>query len=111
MKKFLFLLILLGGMVIKTRAYDILVPNVFSPNGDRQNDELHVNLKGVKQLHYFRVFNRSGKKLFETSDAGKGWDGTFNGTPQPFATYVWTAEGVDDSGRVFRRQGSVTLLR
>ncbi|SIT07692.1 gliding motility-associated C-terminal domain-containing protein [Filimonas lacunae] len=90
---------------------DILVPNVFTPNGDGQNDKLLPNLRGVEKLNYFRVFNRWGKKVFETSDAANGWDGYVNGELQPLATYVWVAEGVDRDGRVIHRQGSVTLLR
>lgn len=89
----------------------ILVANVFTPNGDGQNDLLIANLRGLKQLRYFRVFNRAGKKLFETADAGQGWDGRYNGELQPLATYIWTAEAVDVNGRTIHRQGSVTLLR
>ncbi|RFM29087.1 MBG domain-containing protein [Deminuibacter soli] len=90
---------------------NILVPTVFSPNGDGQNDILYANLRGIQQFHYFRVFNRWGKLVFETSSSGKGWDGNFNGQLQPLGTYVWTAEGVDTKGVVIRTQGSVTLLR
>jgi gliding motility-associated-like protein len=90
---------------------DILVANVFTPNGDGQNDRLIVNLRGVSKLNYFRVFNRSGKKIFETSDAAQGWDGRFNGELQPLASYVWTAEGIDREGHTIHRQGSATLLR
>jgi gliding motility-associated-like protein len=90
---------------------DILVANVFTPNGDGQNDLLTVNLRGVSKLNYFRVFNRSGKKIFESNDPAQGWDGRFNGVLQPLATYVWTAEGIDRNGRTIHRQGSTTLLR
>lgn len=92
-------------------ASDILVPNVFSANGDGQNDILYANLRGMKKLNYFRVFDRWGKKVFESFDAAKGWDGTYNGELQPLATYVWAAEGVDNNGKTIHRQGSVTLLR
>ncbi|SIT28763.1 gliding motility-associated C-terminal domain-containing protein [Filimonas lacunae] len=92
-------------------ASDILVPNVFSANGDGQNDILYANLRGMKKLNYFRVFNRWGKKIFESFDMARGWDGTCNGELQPLATYVWVAEGVDNNGNTIRRQGSVTLLR
>lgn len=57
------------------------------------------------------MFNRWGKKMFETSDPAQGWDGRVNGELQPLATYVWTAEAVDANGQVFHRQGSFTLLR
>lgn len=90
---------------------DVLVPNAFTPNGDGQNDLLRVNLRGAKQLHYFKVFNRWGKLVFVTKDPAKGWDGRWYGELQPLATYVWTVEAVDDNGHVFHRQGAVTLLR
>jgi gliding motility-associated-like protein len=89
----------------------ILAANVFSPNGDGQNDQLVVNLRGVQHLSFFRVFNRDGKKIFETSDPAKGWDGRYNGELQPLATYIWTAEGVGIHGNTVRGEGSVTLLR
>ncbi|NIG57743.1 MBG domain-containing protein, partial [Chitinophaga sp. Cy-1792] len=89
----------------------ILVPNVFSPNNDGQNDILYPNLMGIKKLHYFKVFNRWGKLMFETNDEKKGWNGRVNGELQPLATYVWTAEGVDANGRIYHTQGTVTLLR
>jgi gliding motility-associated-like protein len=92
-------------------GWDIFVPNVFSPNGDGINDILNVNLVGVKSLHYFRIYNRWSKKVFETSDAGQGWDGRVNGVLQPMATYVWIAEGIDNNGQTVRKEGSVTLLR
>lgn len=95
------------------RIYDnrIYVPNVFSPNGDGINDKLFINLAGVKQLHYFRVFNRYGKIVFETIDATTGWDGRFNNTLMPMDTYVWMVEVIDSLGRATIKTGNVTLLR
>lgn len=95
------------------RIYDnrIYVPNVFTPNGDGINDRLFVNLAGVRQLHYFRVFNRYAKIIFETSDATTGWDGRFNNVLQPMDTYVWMVEVIDKFGNNTIKTGSVTLLR
>ena len=89
----------------------ILVPNVFSPNGDQQNDVLYVNLRGFKQLRSFQVFNRWGKKVFESTDVKVGWNGTVNRELLPLGTYVWTADAIANDGSVARRQGAVTLLR
>jgi hypothetical protein len=36
----------------------------------------------MKELKYFRVYNRWGQLMFETHTLGQGWDGTFNGQPQ-----------------------------
>ncbi|MES2371327.1 MAG: gliding motility-associated C-terminal domain-containing protein [Bacteroidota bacterium] len=92
-------------------ANDLLVPNIFSPNNDGQNDKLFVNLVGIKTLQYFRVFNRYGKKIFETANLGEGWDGKLNGVPQPVDTYIWTAMGVTREGAPIYREGTITLVR
>jgi gliding motility-associated-like protein len=87
------------------------LPNVFTPNGDGQNDILMPNLVGVKQLRFFRIFNRWGKMLFETTNIGVGWNGKYNGVLQPLDTYTWSIEGYDGNGIFVKRQGSVTLIR
>lgn len=92
-------------------ANDLLVPNIFSPNNDGQNDKLFVNLVGIKTLQYFRVFNRYGKKLFETTNLAEGWDGKLNGVPQPVDTYIWTAMGVTKEGAPIYKEGTITLVR
>jgi gliding motility-associated-like protein len=91
--------------------YDILLPNVFSPNNDGQNDKLVPNLVGISSFHYLRIFNRFGKKVYESSNPNEGWDGKLNGINQPTETYNWVAEGVDKNGTTVRKQGAVTILR
>jgi hypothetical protein len=49
--------------------------------------------------------------LFSTSEIGKGWDGVFNGSPQPSGTYVFQAQGVDYKGTVVFRKGTAVLIR
>jgi gliding motility-associated-like protein len=90
---------------------DIYVPNVFTPNGDGVNDKLLVNLVGVKNFHYFRVFNRQGKMIFETMNQFEGWDGKVNGVLQPMDTYVWVAQGTDQNGAIIHKQGATTIIR
>ncbi len=89
----------------------IILPNVFSPNGDGVNDNLLPNLVDVRVFQYFRVFNRAGKKVFESNDPNKGWDGKVNGERQPSGTYMWSAAGLDKNGNIVHKEGSITLLR
>lgn len=95
------------------RIFDrhLYVPNVFSPNGDGINDVLYINAIRLSRFNYFRVFNRYGKKLFETNNPAFGWDGKLNGQLQPVDTYVWMAEAIDNAGVQVNAQGTVTLLR
>jgi gliding motility-associated-like protein len=92
-------------------ASDIVVPNAFTPNGDGRNDVLRPHAIGIKDFKYFMVFNRWGQRVFYTTNEGAGWDGTVGGQAQPLGTYVWMSMGLDFSGRVVERQGTVILVR
>jgi gliding motility-associated-like protein len=90
---------------------DIQVPTAFTPNGDGHNDGLDVFTIGLDRLNFFRIFNRWGQLLYETTDPRKKWNGTFKTNKQPAETYVWIGEGVDQKGNVIRRRGQFILIR
>ena len=87
------------------------VPNAFTPNGDGQNDIFRAIPVGFSNTTYFRVFNRLGVLMFETNQYLKGWDGTYNGKPQPADVYVWTVAGTDKDFKRVELKGTVILLR
>jgi gliding motility-associated-like protein len=58
---------------------EVYVPSAFTPNGDGRNDVLHIIAPGLKELSYFRVYDRWGQIAFETKDLLKGWDGRVKG--------------------------------
>ena len=86
------------------------MPNAFSP-GSSPNGELKIVKKGIASLKYFRIFNRWGQVVIETTDINKGWDGKFNGEPQPMGVYVYTIEAFTSTNERFYKQGNVTLIR
>ena len=104
-----------GVDYILVRVYkskpDILVPNAFTPNGDGKNDIIRPILLGISKLNYFRVYNRWGQLLFNTSEFNKGWDGNINGAAQQSGTYVYMTEGVDYLGNTIFRKGTIVLIR
>ncbi|MBS1566947.1 MAG: PKD domain-containing protein [Bacteroidetes bacterium] len=93
------------------RNNDVFVPTGFTPDGDGRNDVFRVTLVQAREFHYLRVFNRSGRMIFETTDATRGWDGSWNGRPQPADTYMWSCEAIGLDGKLIRKSGSVTLIR
>ena len=90
---------------------DIFVPSAFTPGGDGHNDVLRPICVGIRELNYFRVYNRWGQLVFSTSVIGKGWDGTINGQPQSTANFVYMTQGVDYTGKVIFKKGNVMLIR
>ena len=108
----------LGGCVtidtqlVKTvEKADILVPTAFTPNGDGLNDFLRPVLFGIKQLNYFKIYNRLGTLIYQTATDRAGWDGTFKGVPQLSQVVVWIAEGIGADNKTYSRKGTSLLVR
>ena len=93
------------------KSAEIYVPDAFTPNGDGLNDILRPVLMGIKQLKFFRVFNRWGQLVYETKTSRDGWDGRIKGVLQPHSVVVWVTEGVAVDGAVITRKGSAVLIR
>ncbi len=92
--------------------YSLQMPSGFTPNGDGRNDLFRVPPSIPVIIRQLAVYNRQGLMVFSTSNVGVGWDGTFNGHPQPAGVYVW--ELVYDnplSRRIESAKGTVMLVR
>lgn len=87
------------------------IPNAFSPNGDGLNDIFRPVPVGIVKTDYFRVFNRYGQLLFETSKWLDGWNGTYQGKKQTQGTYAWMIRGTDRNGKVVEMKGTVILIQ
>ena len=57
------------------------------------------------------IFNRWGEKLYETTDLNKGWDGKANGTDCQQDVYVYHVEITSFEDKLYKFDGTVTLLR
>jgi gliding motility-associated-like protein len=91
------------------------VPSAFTPDGDGKNDVFRPIAIGIKQITYFKVFNRWGVLVYSSAknayEQSIGWDGTYKGKPQDSAVYVWIVEGVDYLDKKITQKGTVTLIR
>jgi gliding motility-associated-like protein len=89
----------------------IYVPNAFTPNGDGKNDRFRFIPVGMKEVNYFRVFNRYGQLVYSSNNTQPGWDGKLNGKLQPAGTYVWMVSGRDYNDIIQTQRGTVVLVR
>ncbi|MEP6675638.1 MAG: PKD domain-containing protein, partial [Ferruginibacter sp.] len=98
--------------LVKTyKKINVYVPDVFTPNDDGVNDLLRPLLMSFKEVHYFRIYNRWGKLLFETKTDRPGWDGKVKGIALDTQTIIWMLEAVDVDGIVHRNKGTTLLMR
>lgn len=87
------------------------VPNAFSPNGDGVNDILFLEGFGVSELE-FKIYNRWGELVFESTSLDDGWDGRYKGTDQEMEVYTYTLRAsFEDGTKTGLRKGNITLLR
>ena len=89
---------------------NLYIPNVFSPNDDGYNDVLFVRGTAYQDIS-FRIFNRWGEKVFETTDITKGWDGTQKGKVLNPGVFVYQLIYTDWQNIKQEKSGNVTLIR
>ena len=86
------------------------LPTAFSPNGDGENEVLYVRGAAIVTMD-LKIFNRWGQLVFETTSQDKGWDGKFNGQPQPIDAYAYVLNATFIDGSAKLLKGNITLLR
>ena len=94
----------------ETLADSIIAPNIFTPNGDGQNDVFEVKSKNGNKVA-LKVFTRAGVLVFSIEAKLCCWDGcSLSGQPMANGVYYWTAETTDVSPKI-SRSGFVHLYR
>jgi len=89
---------------------EIFIPNIFSPNGDGQNDFLEI--EGPRLFNYeIQIYDRWGKLVFRSTEQKDKWGGTFKGTPLAEQTFVYTLVGETVLGEKINLSGNVTIVK
>ncbi len=86
------------------------VPTAFSPNGDGKNDILVVEGLAL-DVAIFKIYNRYGIQIFESTNQKNGWDGNYKGRPESPGVYYWTLDYEFNTGQKGKLSGNTTLIR
>ncbi len=86
------------------------VPNAFTPGKFGENGVVKVRGFGITKM-IWRIYNRWGQVLFESTSKNSGWDGTFKGKLQAMDVYTYTLDAEFSDGKKLRKTGDITLLR
>jgi gliding motility-associated-like protein len=86
------------------------VPNAFTPGRFGQNAIIKVMGFGITHMD-FRIYNRWGKLVFESTNPEIGWDGYYQGQMQPMDVYAYTLEAEFSNGVRATKKGDITLIR
>jgi gliding motility-associated-like protein len=107
--------------IIVEDEISLIIPNVFTPNGDGNNDNFVIQLTGASLIKELKaeVFNRWGEivqsKKFKVESFNQQftlWDGrTTAAALAPEGTYFYVISYETLDGEVKSEKGSITLLR
>ena len=106
-----------GSDTVLIKVYDsicaspfVFIPNAFSPNKDGNNDKLYVRGPFIESF-VFRVYDRWGELVWETTNLTEGWDGTLRGKLLDPDVYDYYLQATCVGGLENIIKGNVTLIR
>lgn len=87
----------------------LIIPNVFTPDGDGINDVWHVKNSGMIEYN-LTIFNRWGILLFETSSPQVKWDGYTNaGEKASSGVYYYVLKSKSGT-QEYEKKGTVQVM-
>ena len=88
----------------------VYIPNTFTPDGDRNNNDFRASTLGVRSLN-IGIYNRWGELIFTSPELNFIWDGTYRGQYVPDGTYTYNIGFITNSGRDKKIRGHVNVLK
>ena len=90
---------------------ELLVPNIFTPNGDGQNDLFLPISQGIDEYELL-IYNRWGQLVVSIEQSNHGWDGRNSaGELVQDGTYYFVISGLGLDKQVFSETGHFLLER
>ncbi|MGN6511098.1 MAG: Ig-like domain-containing protein [Chitinophaga sp.] len=91
-----------------TADYKVDATNVITPNGDGINDRWVVRNINSYPANVLRIFDRTGRLVYEKRNYANEWDGTVSGRPLAEGAYLYVLE-IDNGKKTVK--GYITLIR
>ena len=95
----------------KNQELEVVLTNVFTPNGDGKNDYLFVNANGLTDFSVV-VLSQANQVIFQSTDPSFNWDGKLtNGDDAPIGQYVYFITAKSDSGDLINKYSTLFIQR
>ncbi|MDO7877697.1 gliding motility-associated C-terminal domain-containing protein [Hymenobacter sp. ASUV-10] len=92
------------------RRVRLQLPTAFTPNGDGLNDVLEVKGRFLEN-YSFVVVDRNGMEVFNSTQRSETWDGRIKSRAPVNGAYVWRFQQIDETGKLIRETGTITILQ
>lgn len=91
----------------------LIIPNVFTPDGDGVNDCFEIKRLGTFTQVDLKIYNRWGNLIWYTNNPDEHWDGKNidNGKDAPSGTYYYVYRAITATNSDLKSSGSVTIYR
>ena len=95
----------------KDPELEVVLTNVFTPNGDGKNDYLFVDANGLTDFSVV-VLSQANQVIFQSTDPSFSWDGKLtNGDDAPIGQYVYFITAKSDRGDLINKYSTLFIQR
>jgi gliding motility-associated-like protein len=95
----------------KNQELEVVLTNVFTPNGDGTNDFLFIQTEGLQDFSVV-ILNQTNKIIYQSTDPKFNWDGKLtNGDDAPIGQYVYFITAKSDSGDLINKYSTLFIQR
>lgn len=98
-------------MYFTCEAFQVFVPNIFTPNGDDINDDFKPLSDCEPEYYDLQICNRWGALVFTTNDFMVARNGEFKTQPAPAYVYIRVIKYSLANGQAETPTGDLTLMR
>ena len=87
----------------------LVLPNIFTPNGDGNNDVLTLDASDITDFSIV-VLNSSGIVVYQSSDSAFSWNGTLpTGDPVNEGSFIYYVTGKDSAGKLISKHSRLVI--
>ena len=95
----------------KDQELEVVLTNVFTPNGDGKNDYLFVDANGLTDFSVV-VLSQANQVIFQSTDPSFNWDGKLtNGDDAPIGQYVYFITAKSERGDLINKYSTLFIQR
>ena len=95
----------------KDQELEIVLSNVFTPNGDGTNDYLSIQSEGLQDFSVV-ILNQANKIVYQSTDSKFSWDGKLvSGDDAPAGNYIYFVTAKSPTGKSIQQSSTLFIQR